>query len=103
MCARSNPNNESEGSVMEIKIGADELILWLRKTNNAVGRNNKDLGKEIRQQIESLGGILINEDVDVHWSNEGHNIGDTNLPKTAAQYTIDTSKLCKLYEWLTTL
>jgi hypothetical protein len=89
---------------MTIKIGADELILWLRKNNKAINRDNPSLGKLILVKIERLGGRKI-ELQESYWarSESDMNIGEFNLPKDAHQYEIETKSLEDLYEWLTTL
>ena len=86
----------------EIKIGADELILWLRKNEKAVNIPNDEiqgLGVKINRAIKNLKGKEIGER-DCYWANEDgdKNIDKYNLPKTATQYEIDVDKLPKLFE-----
>lgn len=88
-----------------ITIGADELILWLRKNNKGLNVPNdgaQGLGLKILKLVEELGGEKISENHDTHWANEMNdkNIGQYNLPKTSAQYHIDTQQLGQLYETL---
>lgn len=88
----------------KIKIGADELILWLRKNEKAVGKTNEVLGEDIRKFIEdekTINGKKLEKEL-CYWANEGDdkNIGQMNLPKSATQYWIDTDKLPQLYEEL---
>ena len=89
---------------MNIKIGADELILWLRKNNKARNKKTIDLGKEILKLIESLDGRIIDaeRDTECFWDTriDSKNIGEFLLPKTAAQYEIDTERLNNLYQIL---
>jgi len=40
---------------MEITIGADELILWLRKNKKGEKETTKHLGLEILRLIENIG------------------------------------------------
>lgn len=85
-----------------MKIGADELILWLRKNGKATNLPNDEirgLGAEIRRTIEELGGRIIEENHECYWANKDgdKNIGKFNLPKTAAQYEIDVNQLPKLF------
>ena len=87
----------------KIKIGADELILWLRKNEKAANLPNDEihgLGAEIRRTIEKLGGHLTIKNQACFWANEDgdKNIGKFNLPKTAAQYEIEVDKLPQLFE-----
>ena len=83
-------------------IGADELILHIRKNKKRDKESNDEIGKEIRKIVESLGGYLIAEDVPVMWdTREGaKNICEICLPKTAAQYEIEFDKLPDLFKAL---
>jgi hypothetical protein len=84
-----------------IKIGADELILWLRKNGKAVGKNTPDLGAKILVLIESLGGKKLSE-LQCRWEiTPGANgIDKLDLPKIATQYEISSTKIGDLYESL---
>ena len=88
----------------DIRIGADELILWLRKNERARGIRNDDLGKRLREIIERNHGRLDREDVPVHWDcrEDSRNIAPSGLglPQTAAQYTISTDSIGRVYEEL---
>lgn len=85
-----------------IVIGADEIILWLRKNNKKSTISNKLLGKDIHDLIvHELNGNLIEEDKPCIWQID--NIEITNelfLPKTAAQYTLSVNKMTELYNVL---
>lgn len=86
----------------KIRIGADELILWLRKNEKAMNTPNDEihgLGVKIRKTIEQLGGHIAEENHECYWANKDgdKNIGQNQLPKTAAQYEIDTDKLPELF------
>lgn len=88
---------------MIIKIGADELILWLRKNGKVVGVANNGidgLGRRIYNLIDQLQGKKIEDakDKPSQWSKDDTgSVGKYKLPKTAAQYEIDTTKLDELY------
>ena len=90
----------------KIKIGADELILWLRKNDKAVNIPNDKihgLGLKIHDLIvKEFGGIKIVEDYPSYWGNliNDKNVEKFNLPKTSAQYEIETQKIGQLYEKL---
>lgn len=90
----------------KIIIGADELILWLRKNHKAKEIPNDEvqgLGRKIYELIvKELGGIKVVENNPSYWANlmEDKNIEKFNLPKTSAQYEIDSSKIGDLYETL---
>jgi hypothetical protein len=90
----------------KIIIGADELILWLRKNNKAKGIPNDEaqgLGRRIHDLIvKKLNGKKIEEDKLSYWANL---IGDKNiekydLPKNSTQYEIETSQLEFLFNEL---
>ncbi len=92
----------------KIKIGADELILWLRKNNIATEIPNDEingLGQIIYRIIDKLGGQKIADNQESLWPNSigDKNIGKYSLPKTSAQYSMEIDKLPKLYEELAKL
>ncbi|MBC7440862.1 MAG: hypothetical protein H7250_12875 [Flavobacterium sp.] len=82
----------------EINIGADELILWLRKNNKAVGKTTQDLGAKILVLIESLGGTKLSE-LQCRWECTigAEGIDKLDLPKTAMQYKIKITEIGQLY------
>jgi hypothetical protein len=92
-----------------IKIGADELILWLRKNEKASEIPNDEiqgLGKRIHDLIvKKLDGKKVEDNRESHWANlmDDKNIDKFDLPKTSAQYEIESSKLdelfCELNKW----
>ncbi|KAA6302546.1 MAG: hypothetical protein EZS26_001378 [Candidatus Ordinivivax streblomastigis] len=89
--------------MIKIKIGADELILWLRKNNKANSIPNDEiqgLGRKIHDLIVGqLGGKKVNDDYPSYWANldEVTHIDKFGLPKSSAQYEINTSELERLY------
>lgn len=87
--------------MIQINIGADELILWLRKNNKAVGKTTQDLGAKILVLVESLGGEKLSE-LQCRWecTIDAEGIDKLDLPKTATQYKIKTTEIGKLYEEL---
>ncbi|TGD59488.1 hypothetical protein [Flavobacterium humi] len=90
----------------KIIIGADELILWLRKNQKAKEIPNDEiqgLGRKIYElMVKELGSIKVVENSPSYWANmmEDKNIEKFNLPKTSAQYEIDSSRIGDLYETL---
>ena len=86
-----------------IKIGADELILWLRKNSKAINVPNDEisgLGRRIYDLIvNQLCGVKVESNKPSRWSNhiDDKNIDKFDLPKSSAQYEISTSKLESLY------
>lgn len=88
----------------KIKIGADELILWLRKnkkTENIPNDEIQGLGIKIHNLIvKDFGGEKIADNHPSYWANlmEDKNVEKFNLPKTSAQYEIDSQKIGQLYE-----
>ena len=85
------------------KIGADELILWLRKNDIASDIPNDEihgLGQKIHNIIvNQLSGKKIKDNDQSYWANDikDRNIDKFKLPKTAAQYSIGFDKLSDLY------
>ena len=81
-----------------IQIGADEIILWLKKNKKAEGMDNINLGKKILTLIESrdIGGGKLEggEDKPTLWSDDESR---EKLPKTAQQYTLPIDSLPTLY------
>lgn len=83
-----------------IRIGADEMILWLRKNeiaNNIPNDGISGLGLRICRLIEHLGGRKVNETVPSFWDDTDSHVQQYGLPKTAAQYEIDVNRLPELF------
>jgi hypothetical protein len=85
---------------MEMKIGADELILWLRKNEKAKGLDNATLGRRIFKSIQDLEGELEKEDHPSIWAKDLNPVAADRLgiPMTSAQYKIDTKILPEIFE-----
>jgi hypothetical protein len=94
----------------KIRIGADELILWLRKNKNLKDVPNDGatgLGRKIYDLIVSdeLKGKRVDEKKAAYWSKLADDkiIGQFGLPQHSAQYEIDSSQLdelfCELNKW----
>ena len=88
-----------------IRIGADELILWLRKNSKAVNSPNdgaQGLGRRLYELIISMGGVKVSDNEDAYWSSKlgDKNISQYGLPKSSAQYEIDTNQLPALFNEL---
>ena len=82
---------------MNIKIGADELILWLQKNKKAAGIENRTLGRKIADLItKDLGGEFASSNEPVLWALSY----DDKLPRTSQQYIIDVEKLPTLFKTL---
>jgi hypothetical protein len=89
---------------MEIIIGADELILWLRKNGRALNITNRVLGRRILLLIESLGGTKHIDNQDSLWdiSAGAHNVNELGLPQTSEQYIIPVAILPDIYRIIST-
>ena len=81
---------------MEIKIGADELILWLRKNEKATELDNRTVGRKIADLVTDLGGRFAESNEPVIWALSYND----KLPKTSQQYIIDVDKLPDLFRRL---
>ena len=55
---------------MEMMIGADELILWLRKNKKAGDLNNATLGHKIKKVMLNFGGKIEKENYPSIWVND---------------------------------
>ncbi len=89
------------GTICRIRVGADEIILWLRKNGRVKDVTNPVLGGRINDLIcNKLGGELIERDVPSYWPGRpgDHNIGEYKLPLNSAQYKIEIDRMSKLYE-----
>jgi len=102
--------------ILQITIGADELILWMRKNKIANNKNNQTLGRELYNLIvEKLGGTAGKQDCPSYWKHCDVNIDSTDweqlfvneekieLPITSQQYSIDINKLPDLYTHMQSL
>lgn len=93
---------------MNVKIGADELILWLRKNGIAKDIPNDEingLGFKIRRIIESLGGKIFEENFPSYWPipEKDDKIDKYELPKTSAQYLIDIDLISDVFKEISKL
>ncbi len=84
---------------MIINIGADEIILWLRKNQKANSVTTQMLGIQIKKLILELNGSLVIYDQQCFWDTDPSlsSIDKFKLPMTASQYQIDSSKLEDLF------
>jgi hypothetical protein len=89
---------------MEIIIGADEFILWLRKNGKATNDINIQLGKRILNLIEALGGMKYLDNQESFWDIglTARNVNDLALPKTSEQYRIPIGILPDIYREIDT-
>ena len=85
-----------------IRIGSDEIILWLRKNNKQQEVSNLTIFKNIHELIvKDLAGILIQEDELCIWpTNDDEKINEFHLPKSAPQYLIKAEKSVELFKTL---
>ncbi|WP_055431109.1 hypothetical protein [Candidatus Symbiothrix dinenymphae] len=90
----------------KIKIGADELILWLRKNEKAKDIPNAGsggLGQKIFDLlVTTIGGKKIIDDNPAYWANlkDDKIISQYNLPQKSAQYEVESSELGRIYNTL---
>jgi hypothetical protein len=87
---------------MKITIGADELILWLRKNKKAEGVENSTAGRRISELIQKQGGEPAAADHPSLWAGDLSDAAMARLgiPKTSEQYRVDTALLPAIYEAL---
>jgi len=88
---------------MDIKIGADEIILWLRKNGKAKSIQNSGtggLGQKIFDLIcNKCNGKKVQDNHPSYWPIilKNSNIGNLKLPQTSAQYNINLNNLHILF------
>lgn len=88
---------------MDIKIGADEIILQLRKNGKAKDIPNSGtggLGQKIYNLICNIyNGKKIQDNYLSYWPTilKDNHIGEYELPQTSAQYMININSLPKLF------
>ena len=87
---------------MDIKIGADEIILWLRKNGKLKDIPNSGtggFGQKIYDLIYKYNSRKIQDNYPSYWPIvlKNNHIGEYELPQTSAQYTIDVNNLSKLF------
>jgi len=87
-----------------ITMGNDEFILYIRKIHPACSKTNDDLGQRIWKWIEkhdtTAQQIDDGKSVPCYWGHTGTHIGETKLPKTAAQFQFESKLLPELYDHL---
>ena len=85
---------------MDIKIGADEIILWLRKNGKAIVIENPSAGRRIYGLICNIyKGKKVQHSLPSYWPTilKNKKIGKKKLPQTSAQYMINVNNLPKLF------
>ena len=88
---------------MDIKIGTDEIILWLRKNGKAKDIPNSGTGGLGRKIYELICNIYNGKKVQgsclSYWPIilKDNHIGEYELPRTSAQYMININNLPKLF------
>jgi hypothetical protein len=89
---------------MDIIIGADELILWLRKNHKAANEINLHVGNRILQLIEGLGGMKYLDNQESFWDigATARNVNELGLPQTSEQYRIPIGILPDIYREMDT-
>ncbi len=87
---------------MDILMGNDEFILYIRKHNGGIGKTTTQLGREIWKWMEENieGATQEEKDKPCLWGDTGGFINENNLPKTATQFRFDRKFLPQLYSFL---
>ena len=84
-----------------IRIGADEIILWLRKNRIAIDTPNdgiRGFGSKILDLIvNKLHGRKVEDSAPSFWDATDTSVQQFGLPKTSAQYEISVNQLADLY------
>ena len=97
--------NKEHQIMLNIQMGNDEFILYIRKHNQPNGRSTADLGKRIWLWLEAKGAqkVLGGQDQACRWGNLGPFVAADDLPMTATQFEFDRRLLPDLYTFLDTL
>lgn len=90
---------------MNIQMGNDEFILYIRKNGRGVGKSTAELGRKIWEwfEVNAPNARIEAPEQPCHWGDTGSFISSDNLPKTATQFSFDRSVLPRLYNYLDTL
>ena len=98
MDTKTAVKHDSRTAPAFISIGADELILWMRKNGRAAEVRNDVLGGRLAELIEQhLGGRRVRENAPSLWDANDSAVGDLKLPKTACQYMIPANRINEIY------
>jgi len=92
----------TEGTNMNdrIRMGNDELILYLRKNHDS-GLTNDQLGRRIWVWLrDNADGVKVVEDQPCRWGSVGAFIGERALPKTATQFEFRATAIPDLFRFL---
>jgi transcriptional regulator with XRE-family HTH domain len=91
---------EGEKMKTRMRMGNDEFILYIRKNSNCQ-LTNTVLGKQIWTWLhDHAEGVKLAEDQPCRWGSIGAFIGESGLPKTAAQFEFRVDALPDLYAFL---
>jgi hypothetical protein len=87
---------------MNIVMGDDEFILYIRKQYPNCTKTNDILGREIWRKLKTLdpNADIKERDADCYWGDSGSSVAMDKLPKTAAQFSFNRACLPELYNFL---
>ena len=88
---------------MNIVMGNDEFILYIRKRYPNCSMSNDVLGRRIWEWIRGQDGRKEEEDMPCYWGDTGAFVSEDKLPKTATQFSFGNNILPRLYEFLNQL
>ena len=88
--------------VVQIVMGNDEFILFIRKNFPDGSMTTNQLGKKIWIWLRDAdpGAVIIAKGLPCYWGDKGDFISADKLPKTATQFKFDINVLPDLYEYL---
>jgi len=101
----NKPHSIKQPASDSIWIGADELILWMRKNGRAATVRNDVLGTRIAELIRPLiaaGRDNERENIPSRWDADDSQANDFNLPKTACQYKVPVNRVNEIYAAIVT-
>jgi|JI10StandDraft_1071094.scaffolds.fasta_scaffold430361_3 hypothetical protein len=86
----------------KIRMGNDELILFIRKNNPGCKLHNEVLGRKIWEWIKENdnNAIQVEKDAPCLWGDNTPNTAPESLPKTATQFEFEINLLPRMYNFL---
>ena len=90
---------------MNIQMGNDEFILYIRKNGRGSGKSTAELGQRVWEWIQAndTNATKVAQSQPCRWGNTGSFISEDDLPSMATQFSFERDLLPRLYDYLDTL
>jgi hypothetical protein len=88
--------------MLNITMGNDEFILYIRKNYPTCNLKNKYLGRKIWAWIQKNdpNAVLLEEDKTCLWQTLNINVSQEKLPKTAAEFVFNRKLLPMIFSYI---